>query len=79
MIRIKQDTDKVHLLGDDDRAICGAEHTGRTLELATWQAGFTPAAIGTRVCRDCEAEAGTAAKFEPGEKDEGTTWKPLDG
>lgn len=79
MIQIKQDTSKVHLIGDDGRALCGVEPADQTVELATWQAGFTPAAIGARVCRDCEGEAGMGAKFEAGEKtDEQGNWKAID-
>lgn len=79
MTQIKHDTEKVHLIGDDQRAICGVEYANRTHELATWQAGFTPASIGSRICRDCEDKAGMGASFELGEKEnEGTTWQPLD-
>jgi hypothetical protein len=43
-----------------------------TVELASWQAGFTPAVLGARICRDCEEKAGMGARFKPGEKtDEG--------
>lgn len=76
MTQIRQDTQKVHLVGEDGRAICGVEDVGQTVELAAWQAGFTPATIGARVCRGCEEKAGTGARFEHG--GERSNWKPLD-
>jgi hypothetical protein len=77
--QIKQDTSKVHLVDDDTRALCGTERMDSTVELASWQAGFTPAVLGARICRDCEEKAGMGARFEPGEKaDDGANWKALD-
>ena len=79
MTQIKHDTEKVHLVGDDGRAICGVEYAESTVELASWKAGFTPASVGTRICRDCEEKTGLGARFEPDEEDRmPSTWRPLD-
>jgi hypothetical protein len=80
MTRIKQNTSKVHLTGDDGRAICGVTYPETVVELASWQAGFTPAALGSRICRGCEEKAGMGARYESGEKTtrQPTTWQPLD-
>jgi hypothetical protein len=78
MTRISQDTAKVHLLGDDGKALCDVQYPQHTVELASWQAGFTPASLGARVCRDCEAKAGLAASFAKGERTTPRGMTPID-
>lgn len=77
VVQIKQDTAKVHLL-DDDKALCGITYPEHTVRLRDWAGGFTPASLGTRVCRDCEEKAGTAARFEPGEGARPSGFTPID-
>lgn len=77
MTRIKQDTEKVHLVGEDGRALCEHKYPEHVVEVASWLAGFTPASVGSRLCRDCEATAGTGAKLAEAERPSGA-WHPLD-
>jgi hypothetical protein len=67
--QIKQDTQAVHLTGVRGEALCGAElHAGApTVSVGDWAQGFTPAALGARVCRVCVEKAGAAARFVEGE------------
>jgi hypothetical protein len=68
MTQIGQDTQTVHLLNAKGKALCKADSpTG--IAASDWAAGFTPAGLGTRICRNCETKAGTAAVFEPGERE----------
>jgi hypothetical protein len=68
MTQIGQDTQTVHLLNVKGKALCKADSTTGVL-VSDWTAGFTPASLAARVCRDCETKAGTAAVFEPGERE----------
>lgn len=70
MTMIQQDTQAVHLAGEDGKALCSAPADALVLiEAKEWTAGFTSASQGARVCRDCEEKAGTAAVFAPGERE----------
>jgi hypothetical protein len=69
MTQIGQDTETVHLLDDDEQPLCEAKAYTYGVNATAWAAGFTPAGLGVRICRDCETKAGTAAVFEPGERE----------
>lgn len=60
MTKIQQDTQAVHLAGEDGKALCDAPADALVLiEAKEWTAG-TSASQGARVCRDCEEKADTA-------------------
>lgn len=73
MTKLRQDTQTVHLLGEDGQPLCSVEHVRGVppmgIRSTEWAAGFTPGTLGTRICRDCEEKAGTATHFEPGERE----------
>lgn len=71
MTQINQDTSTVHLLDGHGAPLCGTADTAAPpgVYASQWKAGFTPAGLGTRICRTCEEQAGTAAVFEPGERE----------
>jgi len=85
--QIKQ-AQTVHLIDGYGKALCidevpapedGSGRPVPTVHVEHWRGGFTPASLGSRICRDCEEKAGTAGHFEPGEKPEDrSTWKAID-